>query len=44
MSNTNSGPDFFYKNIKQIPTLIKDFKQAMEDINSPVNSEIYFYL
>ena len=31
MSNPNSGPDFFKKNIKQIPTLLNDFKQAMED-------------
>ena len=45
MSNPNSGPDFFKKNIKKIPTLLNDFKQAMEDINSPVKSEnLYLFM
>ena len=42
MSNPNSAPDFFKNNLKNIPNLINELKQAMEDINTPVKSETLF--
>ena len=42
MSNPNASTDFFKNNMKQIPTLLNEFKQAMEDINNPVKNETLF--
>ena len=45
MSNPNSSIDFFKNHLKKIPTLINEFKQAMEDINAPVKSEtLYLFM
>ena len=42
MSNPNSSVDFFRNNLKQIPSLLNDVKQAMEDINVPLKDENLF--
>ena len=42
MSNPNSSSDFFRNHLNEIPTLLNEMKQAMEDINTPVKSETLF--
>ena len=42
MANPNAPVDFFKNHLKEIPTLLNEMKQAMEDINAPVKSETLF--
>ena len=42
MANPNSSIDFFEKNLNNIPSLLNELKQALEDINNPIKSENLF--
>ena len=42
MSNPNSSVEFFQNHLNEIPTLLNELKQAMEDINAPIKSETLF--
>ena len=42
MSNPNSSVEFFKKNLANIPSLLNELKQALEDINTPIKSENLF--
>ena len=42
MANPNAPIDFFKNHMKEIPTLLNETKQAMEDVNAPVKSETLF--
>ena len=42
MSNPNSSVEFFKKNLANIPSLLNELKQALEDINNPIKSENLF--
>ena len=42
MANPNSSIDFFKKNLQNIPSLLNELKQALEDINTPIKSENLF--
>ena len=42
MANPNSSIDFFKKNLNNIPSLLNELKQALEDINNPIKSENLF--
>ena len=42
MSNPNASIDFFKKNLNNIPSLLNELKQALEDINTPIKSENLF--
>ena len=45
MSNPNSSLEFFKKNLNNIPSLLKELKQALEDFNSPIKSEnLYLFI
>ena len=45
MSNPNSAVDFFKNNLKRIPTLLNELKQAMEDVNTSVKDEtLYLFM
>ena len=45
MANPNSSVEFFTKNLSNIPSLINELKQALEDINTPIKSEnLYLFL
>ena len=45
MSNPNSSIEFFKKNLNNIPSLINELKQAIEDINTPIKSEnLYLFI
>ena len=45
MSNPNSSIDFFKKNLSNVPSLINELKQVLEDINAPIKSEnLYLFL
>ena len=45
MENPNTPSEFFKNNLKKIPTLINDLKQAMEDIDAPMKSDnLYLFL
>ena len=42
MSIQNASIDFFQKNLNNIPSLLNELKQALEDINTPIKSENLF--
>ena len=42
MSNPNASVEFFQNHINEIPTLLNEMKQSMEDVNAPVKSETLF--
>ena len=42
MSNPNSSIEFFKRNLNNIPSLINELKQALEDLNTPIKSENLF--
>ena len=42
MSNPNSSVDFFKNHLNEIPSLLNEMKQAMEDVNAPVKNETLF--
>ena len=42
MSNPNLFVDFFKNNLENIPSLLNELKQALEDLNAPINSENLF--
>ena len=42
MSNPNAATEFFLANLNNIPSLINELKQALEDFNSPIKSENLF--
>ena len=42
MANPNSSIDFFKKNLQNIPSLLNELKQALEEINTPIKSENLF--
>ena len=42
MSNPNASVEFFQNHLNEIPTLLNELKQAMEDINAPIKSETLF--
>ena len=44
MSLNNSSLEFLKKNLNNIPTLLNDLKQALEDLNTPIKSENLFLL
>ena len=44
MSNPNSYVDFLKNNLNNIPSLLKELKQALEDLNTPIKSENLFLL
>ena len=45
MANPNSSVEFFTKNLSNIPSLINELKQALEDINTPIKSEnLYLFM
>ena len=45
MSNPNIAIEFFKKNLNNIPSLLKELKQVLEDFNSPIKSEnLYLFL
>ena len=45
MANHNSSIEFFKNNLNNIPSLINDLKQAMEDTNSQIKSEnLYLFI
>ena len=45
MANPNSSIDFFKNNLSNIPNLIDELKQALEDINAPIKSEnLYLFM
>ena len=44
MSNPNSSLEFLKKNLNNIPSLLNELKQALEDLNNPIKSENLFLL
>ena len=45
MSNPNSSIEFFKKNLNNIPSLLNELKQALEDLNTPIKSEnLYLFI
>ena len=44
MSNPNSTLEFLKKNLINIPSLLNELKQALEDLNTPIKSENLFLL
>lgn len=44
MSNSDSPTEFFSKNLSNVPSLLNELKQTMEDSNSPIKSENLFLL
>ena len=42
MANPNSSLDFFKKNLQNIPSLLNELKQVLEDFNTPIKSENLF--
>ena len=45
MSNPNLYVEFFRNNLSNIPSLINDLKQTLEDINNPIKNEnLYLFI
>ena len=44
MSNPNSTLEFLKKNLNNIPSLLNELKQALDDLNTPIKSENLFLL
>ena len=45
MSNPNSSVEFFKKNLENIPSLMDELKQTLEDLNTPIKSEnLYLFM
>ena len=44
MSNPNSTLEFLKKNLNNIPSLLNELKQALDDLSTPIKSENLFLL